>query len=221
MDSTKCLVYSGKLQPLEIGHIVSIKGKTKDEAENIEFLLGSLDTESVNFRLAVRFAEPAILRNSFSEETGWSKEETDENMLPNNKLNPIKPGNDFKVSIYAESEMFYVTIDEKPHCVYPYNGNVEDIQRLKIFGDVEAIYEIDHSIANPEMKRNGESFTTTIPSFDENVATVFTGTARGSPEGRIVIYLCEHNSTKRVLMKMVASFIDKTVIVTSGNEITG
>lgn len=220
MDSTKLLAFSCKLQSVEVGHIISIRGKTTNEAENIEFFLGTLESESVVFRLAVKFAEPAILRSCFSLENGWSEEEKEENMVPNNESNPIKPGQIFKVSIYVDTETLFVNINGKPYCFFPYNGNIADIQRLQVFGDVEAIYEIDHSNANPETNNDdAQTFATTIPSFDKNVATVVAGTARGSPEGKVVIYL--HDSgNNRVLIKLLANFEDSKIIVNSGDEVT-
>jgi Galactoside-binding lectin len=225
MNSSKFLVYSSKLLPVEVGHVVIVTGRTKEAAESFDVFLGADeglgdDFGSIQFHAAVKFTdEPVIVRNSYVKGTGWEKEETEENLLPNCQPNPIKRGGDFKIAIYADTNMFVVSIDEKPFCTFPYRQDLPEVQRFNIHGDVEEVYEVVHSNVQAPKTRSG-NFALSIPVMDVEMATVIKGTPRGNEAGEFEITLVGI-ATGKVLLELKANFGEKKVVGNTKNESSG
>lgn len=225
MNPTKASIYSGKLLPVEVGQIITVTGKTSESAERFDIFLGSDeglsdDFGSIQFHAAVKFttASPEIARNAYDHGFGWGKEEIEENLLANNQPNPIKRGGDFKMEIYMDKEMFIMTIDEKPFCTFPYRFPLSDIQRFNIHGDVEEVYEVQHSkVLTAKARRVRGDFSASIPSMSANIATVINGTPRVSETGIFEIALISA-PTSQVLMKVTLNFKEKKVTTSSGDD---
>lgn len=184
MEQEKSLRYSGKLLLIEEGHEVTISGKTKESAQCFDVFLAkdkgaSDDFENIQFHVKVDFTgKGSITRSYYTKEVGWDKE------MNQDQPNPIKRGGNFKISIYADADMFFLSIDGRPYCTFKYRKPLTDIRRINIYGDVDQIYRVDHKIVKPkESLDNKEGFCGSIPVIRPEMAIVFTGTCDGTPSG--------------------------------------
>lgn len=226
----KSLCYSGKLLEVKPGHVITICGKTKESAEYFDFFFGSDNGTSddfgdIQFHVGVNFAgSREIVRNSYTKHIGWdSNEERLENLLPNNTgINPVNRGDEFKFTIYADTTMFYLSIDEKPFCTYEYRKPLSEIRRMNIFGDVEQIFQVNHSGSQQSINDavKGSTFTGSIPTVKAEMALVFTGVPRQSDNGHFVLGLSE-GKTGKFLLQIISKFQTGEVIAASEDESLG
>lgn len=182
--------FTARLSPVQFGQLITIHGKTKNDATDfVEFELTEDANEcgardEIPFHLSVRFGG-SIVRNSRSAGS-WETEETTENLINGNSSNPIKPGDNFKIAILIAEKMFYVSIDDKPYCTFARRANPLGVKRLNVLGDVDQIYGMLQTSA--QGKKWPETFVTnfrtSIPKkFQVGDSIVIKGVLRGSSAG--------------------------------------
>lgn len=214
---SKSLCYSGKILPVKAGHMLTISGKTAEAAEYFDFSLMSdnsteEDLGDIVLHCAVNFSGTnEIVRNSHEANVGWGAEERSEQLLPNSSTNPLEKGGDFKISIYHDTDKFFLSFNEKPFCTYDYRQPLENIKRLNIYGDISHVSQVNHTIANPQkhMEPSDSIFNGAIPSIEADTAIVFSGTCEGAEETSIEDHLSfslieSHNA--RVLLQIICNF---------------
>lgn len=176
--------YSGRLFPVEAGQLITISGKTNNAAARFDIdLAGAPMPGDIPFHISVRFNENVIIRNSLTKGVGWGTEERQNHLIPNNSPNPIRKGFDFKITIFIDTGMFYVSLDDKPFCYFPHRQPLSVIQRLIISKDVESIFQVDHITATPNRwpALNASTFSALVPkTFTPGSVIVFSATPRGN-----------------------------------------
>jgi Galactoside-binding lectin len=194
-------IFSSKLTPVETGQVITILAKIKSEASRFEIELTEATDESfceeIAFQVSVRFGEDdEIVRNSHTMEVGWGAEERMENLIPGNIANPFKPGDTFKLSIFIDVELFFVSINNKPFCTYSHRSDVTRIRRLNILNDVEKIHQIQHETVQP--KQNLSSFRTSI-SRCFNIGDIFVikGKTSASDQGSVEMNIFDEDLKRR------------------------
>lgn len=166
--------YSGRLFPVEAGQVITFSGKSTPAAERFEVELNSgngnhsNDPGDVQFHLSVRFSSD-IVRNAHTRGVGWGHEERQEHLLPNNTGNPIRRGCVFKIAIYVDSNMFFVSINDKPYCIFSHRKPLHGIQQITINRDVETVYKVDQTTATP----------TSWPTPNESIFSALSETRNG------------------------------------------
>lgn len=142
--------FTSILSKIEVGQVITIGGKTYDNATYfaIEFNASvDGDRSEIPFYMSVRYTDsPKIVRCSKTKDV-WGEEEESENLIQGNVANPIIQGADFKIAIYIDVDMFFVTIDDKPYCTFLHRQYYGRIKSLNIFNDVENIYQVEHTTA--------------------------------------------------------------------------
>lgn len=217
--------YSGRLFPLEVGQVITISGKTNFSANRFEVELANGnalhgDIGDIPFHMSVRFdGSGEIVRNSHVRNGGWGHEERQENLIAHGPSNPIRKGLAFKIAIFIDSSMFFVSIDEKPFCLFPHRRPLNEIQRLNINRDVEAIYQVDQISAQPsKWPSTSEScFSGLAPkNFRAGSVIVFTAIPRGG-RGDFAFNLRE-NGSGRILLH-VRPYFGNGCIVTNDQDV--
>lgn len=208
--------YSGRLFPLEAGQVITILGKTNFTANRFDIdLANTPNAGDIPLHISLRFhGNPVIVRNAFTRGQGWGHEETHNNLIPGNSANPIKKGQCFKIAIYIDAGMFFVSIDDKPFCYFPHRQPLQLIQRLIIKQDVEKIYQVDHTTAQPTVwpAINESYFSCLAPkNFRAGSVIVFTAIPRGS-KGSFSINLLE-NGKERILFHLRPYFNNGTIVI--------
>jgi Galactoside-binding lectin len=215
--------FSSKLTLVEAGQVITIHGKIETSAlEVIIDLTEAVDEKpchEVPFHLSLRFGvdDNEIVRNSHTTEDGWGDEERDENLIPGNVLNPIKSGDDFKVSIFIDVDHFFVSINDKPFCTYAHRSDVTQIRRLNITNDIETVYNVEHETAQPRKwpLKTDDLFRASIPrSFKMGDVLVIKGVTRGSDEGSFALNILDED-LKRPYFHMRTNLSDKTIKINS------
>lgn len=202
---SKTLVYSGKLLPIQSGHTVTIAGRTRPAAEYFDFFFGSDDGSDTNFgdiqfHVMIHFVGPRdIVRNAYTKNVGWGEgcEEHEKNRFGSSP-NPIKPGEDFKISISAYEDFFFMTINGKPFCSYSYRKPLKDIERINVYGDVEHIYEVSHTLTKLDLAEPTDGFKGSHPMVKSGAAMVFNGIPRESAGGQFLIRLTESDTGREI-----------------------
>lgn len=215
---SKSLCYSAKLLPLAAGHLLTISGKTTEAAEYFDFCLMSdnsteEDLGDIVFHCAVNFTgSNEIVRSYHEAGVGWEgNEERTEHLMPNSTTNPLEKGGEFKISIYFDTDMFFLTFNEKPFCTYDYRKPLDIIKRLSIYGDVSQVCQVNHTIAHPQkhMEPTGAIFNGAIPSIEADTAIVFSGSCEGSVERSLEDHLSFsliESQNARVLLQIICNF---------------
>jgi hypothetical protein len=84
-----------------------------------------------------------IVRNNYlaTDKCYWlEQEEREKNVITgNDELNPIRRGENFKLVIYVDKEVYFVTINEKPFCTFKHRMPIEEIKKIRIFGQVQVL----------------------------------------------------------------------------------
>lgn len=226
--SFSSLFYSGKLLPVAPGQVIMITGKTGDDAEYFDFFLGTdngshNDFGDIQFHASVVFTglNPRIIRSCYTKRIGWEGiEEIKENLLPNYSPNPIKRGGEFKIAIYVDNEFFLLSVDDRPYCTYPFRKPLNDIRRLNIFGDVEAIHQVNQFVVQNGISKQRRASFGSIPAVDIGTAMVFKGSVSGSPDGEFELELIDE-ATQRVLLQLLINFATEEITAKSPNTDAG
>lgn len=147
------LHYAGTLvEAVKVGHFFVITGKVSSAfvdrfVVNLRSPSAAEESGDIQFDMSVRFVERVIARNSMTSRKGsWAPgtEEREENLLQDNESFPFVVGENFKIAIYVDSDAFFVTLNEKPFCTFPYRLSYDGITVVEIYGDLEVIYQVDH-----------------------------------------------------------------------------
>lgn len=220
--SEQSLKYSSRLLPLDVGHIITVVAKPLEDAEYFNLFFASDmvadEIDDIQFHMAVNFDKNCIIRNSYSKNEGWALPETYHNIAPGNIPNPIKRGTIFKIEIFIDAEMFHVSIDNKPFCIFKHRKHIKDLQRINVYGDIERIYQISHMTPKELSKvANDETLVNIIPSPQCGRALSFNGMPQGNKHGTFEINLTD-DVTRRVLFQMKADFDKKKIYAVSQNE---
>lgn len=224
MQQENSLRYSGNLLPIEEGHQITISGKTKESAQHLELFLAkdkgtSDDFEDIQLYVKVDFTGiGSITRSYYTKGVGW-EEEKEGNLMPNDQPIPIKRGGVFKISIYADVDMFFMSIDGRPYCTFKFRKPLSDIRRINIYGDVDQIYRVDHKIVKP--KESLEGFCGSIPVIRPEMAIVFTGTCHGTPSGteneHFTITLTD-SDTGKILLRAIHNLDTKEIVAVAQTD---
>lgn len=141
--------YTSKLSTIESGQVITVYGRTRKNAGRFDIELTEAADEcksgDIPLHISIRFNAVDLVRNSHTARIGWGAEERQENLIPGNVLNPIKPGDDFKVSILISNEMYYISINDKPYCTFKHRRDFKQVKRLNVLKDVEQVYEVQHT----------------------------------------------------------------------------
>lgn len=206
--------YSCILIPLEACQTIIVSGLTSAEAERFNIDLTTADGDETNpgdiqFSLSVRFKELVIVRNTYSRGIGWGPEETNQNLFfDDGETNPVRIGENFKIAIYVEKSMFLVSIDEKPFCKFTFRKPLNEIEKIRVHGDVEAMFQFNHIKAQSQ-NAHESLFSYLIPTnFKAGNVIVFVAMPRGD-RGDFALYLRERGST-RILFFFKALLDQKT-----------
>ena len=145
--------YSGRLFPVEAGQVITLLGKTTPGAERFEVELNSgngthTDPGDVQLHLSIRFGND-IVRNVHNRGGGWGHEERHENRLPGNGSNPIQRGAVFKITIFVDASLFFVSIDDKPFCTFPHRKPIHEIRMFTVNREIESVYGLTQTTAQP------------------------------------------------------------------------
>lgn len=212
--------FTSKLSPVEVGQVITVYGKTRRSAKSFSVELTEAEdekqSEEIHFHMWVRFEEmDEILRGSHSSTAKWEKKEKEENLIPGNELNPIKPGNDFKVSIFIDQKLFYISLDDKPYCTFVHRNNLSRIKRLNVLRDVEKVYQVQHTSARNEKWPALIDITfrlSTPRKIKPGDIFVITGATRGSNDGTFALNIFDEN-VKRLVFHMRAKLDKKSVML--------
>lgn len=220
----RTLKYSGRLLPIESGHVVTVAGKSFFKAEYFNIFLGSddglvEDFGDIQLHIAVNFDQNKITRNSYTVGEGWDTPEIEENIVAGNDLNPIKRGDVFKIEIFVDEEMFHVTIDSKPFCTFEHRQPIKNIHRINVYGGIEKIHQITHTTKKEICKAlaNSESLVNIIPPAKLGSVISFSGMPQGDEKGVFEINLMD-DITRRILLKLTVNFGTKKIMGNSQNE---
>jgi hypothetical protein len=220
----RALKYSGRLLPLEAGHLITIAGKSFTKADYFNIFFGSddgliEDFGDIQLHIAVNFTEDRITRNSYTVGEGWGEPETDENIVAGNYPNPIKPGDTFKMEIFVDEEMFHITIDSKPYCTYSHRQSIKSIHRINVYGAIEKIHQITHMTKKEISKQlaNSDSLVNVIPPTKLGSVLSFSGMPQGDENGIFEINLMD-DVTRQILFKLTANFGTKKILGNSQDE---
>lgn len=192
------LKYSGRLFAVQVGQTISVAGRANNNPQRIDIELTQLNSDEedagdIQFHLSARFQpdDTSIVRNTHTRGEGWGAEEREENILPfNDSLNPLIQGGNFKIAIYVDKEAFFVSIDEKPYCTFAHRLPIVNIQKIKISGDVDDVYQVNQKSANPDLWPviNTNTFEAFAPSqFNPGNVVIITGISRGSSSGDFTV----------------------------------
>lgn len=190
--------YSGRLFAVQVGQTISVAGRANNNPQRIDIELTQLNSDEedagdIQFHLSARFQpdDTSIVRNTHTRGEGWGAEEREENILPfNDSLNPLIQGGNFKIAIYVDKEAFFVSIDEKPYCTFTHRLPIVNIQKIKISGDVDDVYQVNQKSANPDLWPviNTNTFEAFAPSqFNPGNVVIITGISRGSSSGDFTV----------------------------------
>jgi Galactoside-binding lectin len=222
--SAKVPKYTTRLFPVEVSQVITVSGKSTAVADRLDINLSSgngacNEPGDIQFHLSIRFKESAIVRNSHTRCVGWGAEERQENLVPHCTANPINRGDDFKIAIYVDLSAFFVTINEKPFCVFPHRKPLKDIQRLYIFKDLEKIYQVDHTSAPPKRwpLMNPAIFSGLVPKqFQAGNVIVMTAVPRGNREDFTLNLL--HVETGRNMFHLRPYLGSANIVINSQDE---
>lgn len=218
------IIYSSKLSPVKPGQAITIFARSKVDANRFEIELSEAvddnPSEEIPFLISVRFGyDNEIVRNSHTAEHGFGEEERMENVFPGNVENPIVPGEAFKLSIFIDESNYFVTIDDKPYCVFAQRQDYTQIRSLRILNDVEKVYRVDHESTKDDKwpVKSDDVFRASIPRFIQiNDIFVIKGVIVGSERGSFAINILDEK-LKRAFFHMRCNMISKVVKVNSQN----
>lgn len=219
--------YLGRLFPVKAGQLISVVGRVKNDPEiiNIELSSWSNGDEDVDIQLflSAKFnsSDCAIVRNSFTKVLGWGKEERQKDIPFNSSLNPLIKGGNFKISIFVDAKAFFVSIDEKPFCTFEHRHPITNIQKIKIAGDVDEVYQVNQrsAQANPWPIVNTNIFEAFAPGqFNPGNVIVITGQPRGNDQGGFNVKLYDGANKQRTHLTLMAFFDCKQFAANSHNE---
>jgi hypothetical protein len=217
--------YNGNLHgDVEVGHVFVISGKTIDGASefSIDLAGGKPENVDIPFHMSVRFHQDCIVRNSVVEEQ-WGAEEIFENLF--SSANPIISGWDFKIYILVGDEKFHVSINEQPFCFYNFRAPLDTIKTLRIHGELQKIFQIDHRRIFPspwpylqEDTRRGYDISADFPrAILPGHVIVIQAIPAGNPSGTFMIKM-NQGSTKRQMFHLRAKFLNRITILNCMNE---
>lgn len=209
--------YIGRLFPVKIGQLITVAGRVSNSAEKIDIELSRVnsnedDLGDIQFLLSARFFDEdnSIVRNSHVKGVGWGDEERSENIFPfNTSQNPLIKGGNFKISIFVDSEAFFVSIDEKPYCTFAHRHEITNIQKIKIAGDVDEVFQVNQQSAQPDPWPivNTNVFETHAPSqFNPGNVIVITGVPRGNPQGNFYVKFYDGVNKQKTHLTLMAFF---------------
>lgn len=209
--------YLGRLFPVKIGQLINVSGRVNNDPKKIDIELSSVnnddeDAGDVQLHLSARFypSDTWIVRNSHTKSVGWGEEQREVNILPfNSSQNPIIKGGIFKISIFIDAEAFFVSIDEKPYCTFAHRQEITNIQKIKIAGDVDEVFQVNQQTAqaNPWPIVNTNVFEAFAPAqFNPGNVITITGVPRGNLNGGFNVKLYDGANKQRTHLTIMTFF---------------
>lgn len=217
------LKYSSRLLPLGVGHIIMIHAKPCENADYFNIFFGSdlglsENFDDIQFHMAVNFDKNVIVRNSYTKDQGWEDPEIRQNLAPGNIPNPIKRGQTFKIEFFIDAEMFHVSIDNKPFCIFKHRKPIKDILRINVYGGIDKIFQVSHMTPKELSKpANDETLVNIIPSTKCGSVLAFNAMPQGNANGTFEINLTD-DITRRVLFQLRANFEKKKIYAASQSK---
>lgn len=221
-------VFSSHLMAVESGHLFAISGKTKISAKSfiVDFASdnkSNSDIGDIPLRLWINFDRKGISRNSHFKDASWGSEEDDTNLFCGKSHNPFTPGDHFKISIYVDERLFFISLNEMPFCIYKFRHALSSIKVLRVLGDVEVICQADHVCARfpqwPPLIESKFSSIAPYPLVDNHVVS-FVAEPQGSTKGSIELCLFESGS-QRQMFNMKICYESKTIVAKSQRKSSG
>lgn len=207
--------YSGQLMPVAAGQVITVSAKSLAHADRCDINLGSDNDADIVFHMSIRFAGSGeMVRNALTRGVGWGHEERHENLISQNVANPIRRGAEFKVAIFVDSSMFYISIDDKPYCLFPHRRPLHEIKQITVTKDVETIYQVDHVTSQqsrwPEINTSRFSSLAPRPLRAGHVIVV-----KAVPLGNRGNFIIDFNegSNLRVLFHLRVYFENGTIVL--------
>lgn len=205
------------LESPKVGHVLVISGKTVEGAEEftLDLSSGKSSEDDIPLHFQIRFNRDDVLTNSLCDNK-WGEVQTEEN--------PIFQGWDFKFYIMMGDVKFHVAINEEPFCTYNYRMPLSYIKVIKLDGDVERVFQVDHRKVYPtpwpqiQADFKKISFSGDFPRpFTPGQIVVITGIPSGNPKGSFFIRFNEGTSKKQRL-HFNPRFDEQQVVVNSMND---
>lgn len=185
--------FASSLKHVDRGHVIVIAGKSNEKAKKLIFNLQDFDEENaknVMLQFAVRFDDHVIKRKMRINKK-WLENEVDENLIMADSVIPINPGETYKIAFHVESDMFLVSINDRPFCTFPRKAPLEQLNHLLISMDHDKLYQLDHLSA---AKWSESTDTTEVSSlapcrFKPGNVIVITAKAQGQQGHGLVKFL--------------------------------
>lgn len=216
--------FTSILSKVEAGQVITVYGRTFQDATYFAMELNASvdgDRSEIPFYISVRYTDsPKIVRCSKTKDV-WGEEEESDNLIQGNVANPIAKGVDFKIAIYIDVDMFFVTIDDKPYCTFQHRQYFGRIKSLNVFNDVESIYQVEHTSAAQQNRWPRVIDTTVRLSVPKKCkpgdVIVIGGATHGSDAGSFALNICDEE-LKRPLFHMRVNLGTKSFKVNSQCE---
>jgi hypothetical protein len=180
--------FIGKLQSVEVGHVIIIAGRTAVNASSFFVeLRSSNNPENSSLHILVQFDKKIITRCVKVGGVG-QHEDHETTLIETNDLNPIKPGEDFKIALYVDVNQFFITIKNKPFCSYSRHRSLSDIN--EIASNADEVVQFHHIDARSSKLQTSikSTFSSIVPSqFRPGNVIVISGTPRENKSGYISI----------------------------------
>ncbi|CAO1414495.1 unnamed protein product [Diamesa serratosioi] len=205
------------LESPKVGHVIVISGKTIERAKEftLDLSSGKNSGDDIPLQFLIRFDRDDVQTNSFISGE-WGEIKTEEN--------PIVSGWDFKFYIMMGDDKFHVAINEEHFCTYNYRMKLDDIKVVKLDGDIEKVFQVDHRMVYPtpwpqtQAEFKTISFRGDFPRpFTPGQIIVITGIPSGDPMGSFFIRFNEGTSSKQ-RFHFNPRFDEQVVVVNSMND---
>lgn len=219
-EAKETFKFTSQLLDVKAGHLFVISGRSKADAYSIAVDFEADNGGDVPLHTCVLFKDKSgIYRTSHSKELGWGKDECSENLLSDAK-NPLLAGSYFKLSIFVDSDVFIISVNEKPFCTYQAQQPPNLIKTLKISGDVEELFQVHHIRAVPPQwpsmhpSKFSSAFTSPVGAGE---AILIKATPHGKRLGWFEL-CCVDGGSKRQIFNLKASLLMQTIVGSSQKE---
>lgn len=220
--------FISKLAQVDPGQVITVIGKTKSDTAlfsvNLTEDVSEHDTDyalhGIPLHFGVRFDEKAVIRNTRSSNAKWGVEERSENIFDGNESNPLTRGDHFKITIYCDVTKFFISMNDKPFCIYDYRLELSKIKWLDVRDGFESIYQVKQNVANPKLwpEDIGAVHRFTLPNkFKIGDEISLKGTIHEDSEGMFYLNLF-NDAIRRTFFKIRVYMKEKYFNITSQSD---
>lgn len=200
---------------VEFGHILLIAGATSSNCKNFKVNLTNGENE-IPFTIFINLRLQEIVMNSYLGGE-WKSS------IKSNKFT-IKPGEPFKIYIFAGDDKFHVALNNEDFSTYKYQTSLYHIKCIKASGDLEKLTQIDHRRAFPtpwppiQEDISSVAFSCDTPhQFTPGSIIVLKMIVSGSADGSFFIRFTDRATSKQ-LFHFNPRFAEKIVVVNCMND---